>query len=145
MHYVAYRRPGNAVAGIIRIELKAAVDELKATYGVVPGLAVVLVGNRRLIYFCYHALMSSTTALVDGVATLPKASRKHGTSNLCISITINKRSGARRDSATYVRMKKKACTEIGIASFGTDFEADVTQEQLIAKIDELNAGTASMI
>ena len=53
--------------------------------------------------------------------------------------------GARRDSATYVRMKKKACTEIGIASFGTDFEADVTQEQLIAKIDELNAGTASMI
>ena len=44
-----------------------------------------------------------------------------------------------------MRMKKKACTEIGIASFGTDFEADVTQEQLIAKIDELNAGTASMI
>ena len=35
---------GNAVAGVIRIELKAAVDELKATYGVVPGLAVVLVG-----------------------------------------------------------------------------------------------------
>ena len=61
------------------------------------------------------------------------------------SIIINKPSGARRDSATYVRMKKKACTEIGIASFGTDFEADVTQEQLIAKIDELNAGTASMI
>jgi 5,10-methylene-tetrahydrofolate dehydrogenase/methenyl tetrahydrofolate cyclohydrolase len=58
---------------------------------------------------------------------------------------INKPLGARRDSATYVRMKKKACTEIGIASFGTDFEADVTQEQLIAKIDELNAGTASMI
>ena len=36
---------GNAVAGVIRIELKAAVDELKATYGVVPGLAVVLVGQ----------------------------------------------------------------------------------------------------
>ena len=48
-------------------------------------------------------------------------------------------SGARRDSATYVRMKKKACTEIGIDSFGTDFEATVTQEELIAKIDELNA------
>ena len=39
-----YCRLGNAVAGVIRIELKAAVDELKATYGVVPGLAVVLVG-----------------------------------------------------------------------------------------------------
>ena len=58
---------------------------------------------------------------------------------------IDKTPGARRDSATYVRMKKKACTEIGIASFGTDFEADVTQEQLIAKIDELNAGETSMI
>lgn len=44
MPHIAYRRLGNAVAGVIRIELKAAVDELKATYGVVPGLAVVLVG-----------------------------------------------------------------------------------------------------
>lgn len=50
-----------------------------------------------------------------------------------------KHAGARRDSATYVRMKKKACTEIGIESFGTDFDATVTQEELIAKIDELNA------
>jgi 5,10-methylene-tetrahydrofolate dehydrogenase/methenyl tetrahydrofolate cyclohydrolase len=87
-------------------------------------------------------LTSTTTALFGGVATLPKASE-------CqidvFSININKPSGARRDSATYVRMKKKACTEIGIASFGTDFEADVTQEQLIAKIDELNAGTASIL
>lgn len=48
--------------------------------------------------------------------------------------------GARRDSATYVRMKKKACTEIGINSFGTDFSAEVTQAELLAKIDELNAG-----
>jgi 5,10-methylene-tetrahydrofolate dehydrogenase/methenyl tetrahydrofolate cyclohydrolase len=36
-------------------------------------------------------------------------------------------------------MKKKACTEIGIESFGMDFDATVTQEELIAKIDELNA------
>jgi 5,10-methylene-tetrahydrofolate dehydrogenase/methenyl tetrahydrofolate cyclohydrolase len=50
-----------------------------------------------------------------------------------------KHKGARRDSATYVRMKKKACTEIGIESFGMDFDATVTQEELIAKIDELNA------
>ena len=26
--------------------------------------------------------------------------------------------GARRDSATYVRMKKKACTEVGVESYG---------------------------
>lgn len=48
--------------------------------------------------------------------------------------------GARRDSATYVRMKKKACAEIGMTSFGFDYPAEVTQEEIIAKIDELNAG-----
>lgn len=48
--------------------------------------------------------------------------------------------GARRDSATYVRMKKKACAEVGVVSFGIDYPADVTQEELLAKIDELNAG-----
>lgn len=42
-------------------------------------------------------------------------------------------------------MKKKACTEIGIESFGTDFDATVTQEELIAKIDELNASKLSYI
>lgn len=46
--------------------------------------------------------------------------------------------GARRDSATYVRMKKKACAEVGVTSFGIDFPAEVSQEELIAKLDELN-------
>eukprot|EP01042_Synura_sphagnicola_P000485 gene485-516_t len=50
--------------------------------------------------------------------------------------------GDRRDSATYVRSKKKACAEIGITSFGIDFPADVTEEALIAKVDELNANEA---
>ncbi len=49
--------------------------------------------------------------------------------------------GARRDSATYVRMKKRACIEIGMESFGFDYPAEVSQEELIAKIDELNEGT----
>lgn len=47
--------------------------------------------------------------------------------------------GDRTDSATYVRMKKKACEEVGVASFGFDYPADVTQEELLNKIDELNA------
>lgn len=48
--------------------------------------------------------------------------------------------GARRDSATYVRMKKKACAEIGINSYGFDFSADITEAELLAKVDELNEG-----
>lgn len=53
--------------------------------------------------------------------------------------------GARRDSATYVRMKKKACAEVGVTSFGFDFPADITQEELIAKVDELNNGIITTI
>ena len=59
---------GNAVAAQIRIELKEAVSEMQATLNATPGLAVILVGERR-------------------------------------------------DSATYVRSKKRACQEVGITSF----------------------------
>ena len=76
---------GNAIAATIRAELKTQVDEMRETLGVTPGLAVVLVGERR-------------------------------------------------DSATYVRMKKKACTEIGIRSVGIDLSADITQAELVAKV-----------
>lgn len=47
--------------------------------------------------------------------------------------------GARTDSATYVRMKKKACEEIGIENLGQDLPADITQDELIAKVQEANA------
>lgn len=47
--------------------------------------------------------------------------------------------GARPDSATYVRMKKKACAEIGIVDFGRDLPADATQADVVAVVRELNA------
>ncbi len=46
--------------------------------------------------------------------------------------------GSRRDSQTYVRMKKKACEEVGIASFGFDYPDTVTEVELLSKIEELN-------
>ena len=73
---------GNKTAADIRKELAIEVTEMKKK-GIVPGLAVVLVGQRR-------------------------------------------------DSATYVRMKKKACAEVGIQSFGIDLPDTVTQAELIA-------------
>lgn len=85
---------GNAIAAQIRVELKENVRVLQESLGATPGLAVVLVGERR-------------------------------------------------DSATYVRMKKKACAEIGINSFGFDYPASITEAELLAKVDELNAGTYS--
>lgn len=82
---------GTVISAQIRTELKAAVDEMKATLKVTPGLAVVLVGDRR-------------------------------------------------DSASYVKSKKKACEEIGVNSYGIDYPETVTQEELLLKIDELNLG-----
>jgi len=42
-------------------------------------------------------------------------------------------------SQTYVRMKRKACDEAGIASFGYTLPVETTQAELDALIDELNA------
>ncbi|KXZ56773.1 hypothetical protein GPECTOR_1g697 [Gonium pectorale] len=44
--------------------------------------------------------------------------------------------GARKDSETYVRSKKKACAEVGFDSFGTDLPADVSEEELLKHISE---------
>jgi methylenetetrahydrofolate dehydrogenase (NADP+)/methenyltetrahydrofolate cyclohydrolase len=42
-------------------------------------------------------------------------------------------------SQTYVRMKRKACAELGIESFGYELPADASQEQVEKLVAELNA------
>ncbi len=81
---------GKAIAATIRAEIKAEVEVFKATAGRAPGLATVLVGQRK-------------------------------------------------DSETYVRMKKKACAEAGIASFSHDLPEDISQDKLLKLVHELNA------
>jgi len=46
--------------------------------------------------------------------------------------------GNRTDSATYVRMKKKAAAEIGLHSIDVDLPDTVTQEELLAAVQGLN-------
>ena len=41
-------------------------------------------------------------------------------------------------SAVYVRNKERACTKVGIASFGRHFDADASQQELEAAIAQLN-------
>ena len=50
--------------------------------------------------------------------------------------------GSRKDSETYVRMKKKACAEVGIASFGHELPAEISQADLLALVQQLNADPA---
>jgi 5,10-methylene-tetrahydrofolate dehydrogenase/methenyl tetrahydrofolate cyclohydrolase len=47
--------------------------------------------------------------------------------------------GARKDSQTYVRMKKRACEEVGIRSIGHDLPEDISQDALLDVVRELNA------
>lgn len=89
---IASNIDGVAVAAAIKEELKKEVKELSLKYGKVPGLAVVLVGDRK-------------------------------------------------DSQSYVKNKKHTCKEIGMNSYGFDYPASISQEELLRKIDELNQGT----
>jgi len=81
---------GKKIAADIRLEIKAEVDELKTKYGgKVPGLAVVIVGERK-------------------------------------------------DSQTYVRMKRKACDEVGIHSFHSELPETISEEELIDVVKKYN-------
>ncbi|XP_026450145.1 bifunctional protein FolD 2-like [Papaver somniferum] len=81
---------GKAIAQTIRSEITTEVKLLSEKYGMVPGLAVVLVGSRK-------------------------------------------------DSQSYVNLKRKACVEVGIKSFNVDIPEQVSEAELIAKVHELNA------
>jgi 5,10-methylene-tetrahydrofolate dehydrogenase/methenyl tetrahydrofolate cyclohydrolase len=81
---------GKETAAVVKAELASEVAKIEARVGAKPGLAVVIVGERK-------------------------------------------------DSQTYVRSKRKACEDAGIASFGFELPADVKQDELVALIDKLNA------
>ncbi|KAJ4837721.1 Bifunctional protein FolD 4, chloroplastic [Turnera subulata] len=80
---------GKLVAKQIREEIAVEVAKMKEATGVVPGLAVILVGDRK-------------------------------------------------DSATYVRNKKKACDSVGIKSFEAKLPEDSTEEEVLKFISEFN-------
>jgi 5,10-methylene-tetrahydrofolate dehydrogenase/methenyl tetrahydrofolate cyclohydrolase len=47
--------------------------------------------------------------------------------------------GTRKDSQSYVKMKKKACKKAGITSFSHDLPEDISQEELLQIVKDLNA------
>lgn len=53
--------------------------------------------------------------------------------HLCVFLV-----GARKDSQTYVRMKTRACEEVGIKSTQHNLPEDVTQEKLIELVKQMN-------
>lgn len=47
--------------------------------------------------------------------------------------------GNRKDSQSYVNMKRKACAEVGIRSYDIDLPEEVSEEEVVKKVHELNA------
>lgn len=80
---------GKYVAKKIQKEIAAEVSRMKEAIGVVPGLAVILVGNRK-------------------------------------------------DSAAYVRQKRKVCESVGINSFEVRIPEDSTEQEVLKFISEFN-------
>uniref|UniRef100_A0A2P2KZ72 Uncharacterized protein MANES_04G151700 n=1 Tax=Rhizophora mucronata TaxID=61149 RepID=A0A2P2KZ72_RHIMU len=80
---------GKLMAKQIREEIAAEVSRMKDAIGIVPGLAVILVGNRK-------------------------------------------------DSATYVRNKKKACESVGINSFEVNLPEDAPEQEVLKFISGFN-------
>ncbi|CAL4910311.1 unnamed protein product [Urochloa decumbens] len=50
--------------------------------------------------------------------------------------------GSRKDSQTYVNMKRKACAEVGIRSVDVDLPEDISEAALVAEVHRLNADPA---
>eukprot|EP01018_Ginkgo_biloba_P004345 Gb_25218 [translate_table: standard] len=80
---------GKAIAQSIHSEIAQEVSHLFNNYGKVPGLAVVIVGERK-------------------------------------------------DSQTYVRMKRKACAEVGMKSFDVDLPGDASEDKVLDTVLDLN-------
>ncbi|KAL5711392.1 Bifunctional protein FolD 4 [Ranunculus cassubicifolius] len=80
---------GKAVAKQIRDEISSEISRMKDAVGAVPGLAVILVGDRK-------------------------------------------------DSATYVRNKKKACEAVGILSYEAHLPEDCAEEDVLKCISDYN-------
>ncbi|KAL3381308.1 hypothetical protein AABB24_001438 [Solanum stoloniferum] len=80
---------GKKVAKDVRDEINAEITRMKDSIGVVPGLAVILVGDRK-------------------------------------------------DSATYVRNKKKACETAGIKSYEVCLPENSTEEEVLKYISDFN-------
>ena len=83
---------GRIVSEKLRAEISDDVSRLKNEEGIVPGLAVVVVGSDPA-------------------------------------------------SAVYVRNKHKACLDTGIESYQIEYPEGISEQELLAKIDELNADT----
>lgn len=83
--------------------------------------------------------------LLDGKAVAAKERQKAGERAVAFAKQFGRKPGLAvvqvgedPASSVYVRSKRKSCVEIGIESFSADFPVTVTEQQLLAHVDQLN-------
>jgi hypothetical protein len=123
---------GKAIAAEIRREIAAEVAELSSAHNIVSPFPPAST---------FHRTNQPITELRIGVATLTLTliwfllllllSQVPG---LAVVIV-----GSRKDSQTYVLMKRKACAEAGIRSVDVDLPEDISEAALVAEVHRLNA------
>ena len=88
-------------------------------------------------------------AIIDGKAIAQKIREEIMADILKLKCETNKVPGlavvlvgARKDSETYVRSKKKACDEVGITSFGVNLPEDSSEEEVLQHVRAFNEDPA---
>lgn len=82
------------------------------------------ISGRKIAKELRNALKDDVKALQEANSIAP---------HLCVFLV-----GSRKDSQTYVRMKTKACEQVGIKSTQHDLPEDTTQEKLIELVNQMN-------
>lgn len=95
--------------------------------------------------YCAASAAGAPATLIDGkaIAAHVRAEVKEHVEQLAESHRVTPGLavvlvGARTDSATYVRMKKKAAAEVGFYSVDREFAETVTEAEVLECVDELN-------
>ena len=118
---------GKAIAADVRREVAVDVAALSSAHGLV---STPLPSVRRL------GVLGSGRHARDCVLT-PCALARSQVPGLAVVIV-----GSRKDSQTYVNMKRKACAEVGICSIDVDLPEDISEPALVAEVHRLNADPA---
>lgn len=140
---------GKSVAGALRQEITARVGELQAKHGKVRAQVMddgqnSPLGARGAASHCRSSRRPAQSALCAAPLLAPLAtafphSRPRPTQVPGLAVVIV---GDRKDSQTYVRMKRKACEEVGFRSFHCDLPGDATQAAVLAQVAKFNADPA---
>lgn len=118
---------GKAVAQTIRSEIAEEVGLLAEKYGKVRTYSSnpLIYQTEILVLSLWFVIMTAVNIFGAWFGQVP---------GLAVVIV-----GTRKDSQSYVSMKRKACAEVGIKSFDIDLPEQVSEAELISKVHELNA------